>query len=75
MLKTAGVPHEECDDFHFLASRADFVAHARGRRQLRMEYFYREMRQRHRVLMEDDGKRPLGGQWNFDADNRGAFGR
>ena len=49
--------------------------HARGRRQLRMEYFYREMRQRHRILMEDDGKQPLGGQWNFDADNRGAFGR
>jgi deoxyribodipyrimidine photolyase-related protein len=37
-----------------------------------MEYFYREQRKRFRVLM--DGAQPLGGQWNYDADNREAFG-
>jgi deoxyribodipyrimidine photolyase-related protein len=40
-----------------------------------MEYFYREQRKRHRVLMDpQDEDAPLGGQWNFDADNREAFG-
>jgi deoxyribodipyrimidine photolyase-related protein len=72
----AGVAIEFREDRHFLCTRAKFEAHAKGRKQLRMEYFYREMRQRHQVLMEGDAKdQPAGGQWNFDADNREAFGR
>ena len=72
----AGVALEIREDRHFLCSRAEFERHARGRKQLRMEYFYREMRQRHRVLMEGaDGDEPAGGQWNYDADNRESFGR
>jgi len=59
-------------DRHFLCTREQFAAHARGRRSLRMEYFYREMRRRHNVLM--DGDVPCGGQWNFDHDNRSSFG-
>lgn len=58
-------------DRHFLASREEFEAHAAGRSQLRMEFFYREMRRKHRVLM--DGDRPAGGSWNFDAENREPF--
>ena len=69
----AGLPLELREDRHFLCSRADFAAHAKGRKQLRMEYFYREMRRRHGVLIEADGN-PVGGEWNYDADNRGAFG-
>jgi deoxyribodipyrimidine photolyase-related protein len=65
-------PLEIRDDRHFLSTPADFAAHAQGRKQLRMEYFYREMRRRHRVLMAGD--EPVGGAWNFDADNREAFG-
>ena len=34
-----------------------------------MEWFYRWMRQEHQVLMDTDGQ-PVGGQWNFDEDNR-----
>jgi deoxyribodipyrimidine photolyase-related protein len=71
--RAAGVPLEMREDRHFLCSREDFARHARGRKQLRMEFFYREMRQRHGVLM--DGDAPAGGQWNFDADNRASFGR
>jgi len=71
--REAGVEIEFREDRHFLCTRAEFEAHASGRKQVRMEYFYREMRQRHRVLME--GTEPAGGQWNFDADNRQAFGR
>ncbi len=60
------------EDRHFFSSVAEFAAHAKGRKSLRMEYFYREQRKRHQVLMQGD--EPVGGQWNFDADNREAFG-
>ena len=36
-----------------------------------MEFFYREMRRRHRVLMA--GASPLGDRWNFDPENRKAL--
>ena len=68
-----GVPLEVREDRHFLCTRAEFAAHAKGRKQLRMEFFYREMRQRTDVLMEKGA--PVGGQWNYDHDNRGAFGK
>jgi deoxyribodipyrimidine photolyase-related protein len=72
--REAGCPLEVRPDRHFLCSREEFALHAAGRRQLRMEYFYREMRRRHRVLLDAAGE-PLGGQWNFDAENRESFGR
>jgi deoxyribodipyrimidine photolyase-related protein len=72
VLQQAGQAHDLLPDTHFLCSSDEFAAHARGRKQLRMEYFYREMRRRHGVLMQDDGE-PVGGEWNFDADNRSAF--
>jgi deoxyribodipyrimidine photolyase-related protein len=74
-LRTAarelGIPLEIRADRHFFSSREDFAEHARGRKQLRLEYFYRPLRERFGVLM-DDGE-PAGGQWNYDAENRGAF--
>ena len=67
----AGLPLDVREDRHFYSTVLDFQAHAEGRKQLRLEYFYREQRQRHKVLM--DGDEPCGGQWNFDADNRQPF--
>ncbi len=67
-----GLALEVRTDRHFLGTRAEFAAHAGERKQLRMEYFYREMRRRHGVLM--DGGKPLGGEWNYDAANRDRFG-
>jgi deoxyribodipyrimidine photolyase-related protein len=61
------------DDLHFFSTVRDFAKHAAGRKQIRLEYFYRELRQSTGILM--DGKKPIGGQWNFDADNRGSFGK
>ena len=54
----------------FSASRAEFAAWAdgRGRRRLLMEDFYRDNRRRLGLLM--DGAEPVGGRWNFDAENR-----
>ncbi|RNC94992.1 MAG: cryptochrome/photolyase family protein [Oricola sp.] len=63
-----GIQVDIRDDDRFIASRADFARWADGRKALRMEYFYREMRKKTGYLMEDGG--PAGGQWNFDADNR-----
>ena len=55
----------------FLWSREAFAAWARPYKQLRMELFYREGRRRLEVLMDPDGQ-PMGGQWNYDHDNRKA---
>lgn len=67
------LPLDLRDDTHFFSTVRDFAAHAQGRKQLRLEYWYRELRQKHGILM--DGKEPAGGQWNFDADNRESFGK
>lgn len=34
-----------------------------------MATFYKQLRQKFNILMDDDGT-PIGGQWSFDADNR-----
>jgi len=69
----SGLPLDLRDDRHFFSTVREFAQHAQGRKQLRLEYWYRALRQQHRILMEGDT--PAGGQWNFDADNRQAFGK
>jgi deoxyribodipyrimidine photolyase-related protein len=69
----AGLLLDVREDRHFYCTVREFAAHAKGRKQLRLEYFYREMRRRHRVLITADGQ-PEGGEWNYDADNRKPFG-
>ena len=61
------------EDRHFLCTPEEFAEHAEGRKQLRMEYFYREMRRRYDVLM--DGDEPEGGDWNYDEKNRASFSK
>ncbi|KJZ18338.1 cryptochrome/photolyase family protein [Loktanella sp. S4079] len=55
-------------DDRYIARHSEFSQWAKGRKALRMEYFYREMRRKTGLLM-DDGK-PVGGKWNYDHDNR-----
>ncbi|MBM3526860.1 MAG: cryptochrome/photolyase family protein [Alphaproteobacteria bacterium] len=62
------LPVEIREDDRFFASRGRFARWANDRKALRMEYFYREMRREHRILM--DGASPVGGHWNFDTQNR-----
>lgn len=71
--KRLKVELDEREDRHFLATHADFEKHAKGRKGLRMEFFYREMRTRHGILME--GGKPVGGEWNFDSENRKSFAK
>ncbi len=63
-----GLPVEILEDDRFICSRDEFAQWAEGRKQLRMEFFYREMRRKTGLLM--DGGDPVGGRWNFDSDNR-----
>lgn len=65
---TLGVPVEIRDDTRFLADLGVFRRWAQGKKQLRMEFFYREMRRSTGFLMQ--GGEPEGGAWNYDADNR-----
>jgi deoxyribodipyrimidine photolyase-related protein len=65
-LLAAGV--ELLADDRFLCDLDWFRRWAAGRKQLRMEFFYREMRRATGLLMA--GKAPAGGEWNFDAANR-----
>lgn len=69
----SSIPFEMREDRSFLCSKDEFQHWAEGRKQLRMEYFYREVRKRGGILM--DGNSPAGGKWNFDASNRGSFGK
>jgi deoxyribodipyrimidine photolyase-related protein len=70
----AGLALDVREDRHFFATVREFQASAQGRKQLRMEFFYREMRRRHGVRMGTaDRSQPEGGQWNFDPENRESF--
>lgn len=55
-------------DNRFIATHHEFEDWAEGRKQLRMEYFYRDMRRKTNLLM--DGDQPEGGKWNYDSENR-----
>jgi deoxyribodipyrimidine photolyase-related protein len=69
----ANIPLLIRPDPHFLCSLDDFNAWAGEKSSLRLEFFYRWQRKRHDILMADG--EPVGGQWNFDADNRQSFGK
>jgi deoxyribodipyrimidine photolyase-related protein len=68
--QTFHLPVDIRDDDRFLCTPDAFRDWAKDRKQLRMEFFYREMRKKHGILLEN-GK-PVGGQWNFDTQNRKA---
>jgi deoxyribodipyrimidine photolyase-related protein len=68
-----GVDLEVHADDHFLTTHRAFEAWADGRKELTLEYFYREQRREYDVLVTDEGD-PVGGEWNFDDENREAFG-
>jgi len=67
----AGVQWVERSDQHFYCDRDDFADWSKGRKEYRLEFFYRWLRKRENIMMEGD--QPVGGKWNFDHDNRGTF--
>lgn len=73
IAKQTNVPLEIREDDFFFSTVREFAEHAKGRKQLRLEYWYRELRKKHAILMQDD--QPLGGEWNYDQENRSSFGK
>ena len=67
-LDACPIPVSTLPDTRFICSETEFATWAQGKKQLRMEYFYREMRRKTGLLM--DGDQPILGRWNFDAENR-----
>jgi len=63
-----GIPVKIKSDDRFLCTTNEFAKWAKGRKQLRLENFYREMRKKYSILM--NGSDPVGGQWNYDSENR-----
>lgn len=62
------IPSKVYDTEHFFTQRNDVADFFKGRKQLLMESFYRDMRKKHHYLM--NGSQPEGGIWNLDKDNR-----
>jgi deoxyribodipyrimidine photolyase-related protein len=67
-FKTSKLNLTPVDSEHFLSNRSDLATFFHGKKTFLMESFYRHMRKKFDVLM--DGNQPVGGQWNFDHDNR-----
>ena len=78
MLNQAAKAHnieiEWLADRHFIAEPGEFTNWMANKKQPRMEYWYRYLRKRHNILMDDQAQ-PIGGAWNFDKDNRKTFGK
>jgi deoxyribodipyrimidine photolyase-related protein len=68
LAEKLSIPTQQYDTEHFYTSRNEVAELFKGKKQCLMESFYRRMRVKHDVLME--GADPVGGQWNFDAENR-----
>jgi deoxyribodipyrimidine photolyase-related protein len=62
------IPVVVCDTEHFYGERGELGKFFEGKKLFVMENFYRYMRKKHNVLMEDG--QPVTGQWNYDSDNR-----
>lgn len=62
-------PLELLEDSRFLCSHQEFSDWVGQKKQLRMEFFYQMMRKKYRILLTEEGG-PIGGKWNYDAQNR-----
>ena len=69
-LNGNGTTTKVVDTEHFLSERMEVHETFKNKKTYLMETFYRNMRRRYHILMEDDGKKPLTGKWNYDAENR-----
>ena len=58
------------DSEHFMTKREDLGLFFKGKKTFLMENFYRDIRKKYALLMEEDGVTPLGGIWNYDKENR-----
>lgn len=74
LARELSITLEMREDDHFYCSHPEFIAWTAGKKELRLEYFYRLMRKTHNILVDSEGN-PEGGQWNFDKDNRKPYSK
>jgi deoxyribodipyrimidine photolyase-related protein len=74
LARELSITLEMREDDHFYCSHQEFIAWSAGKKELRLEYFYRLMRKTHNILVDSEGN-PEGGQWNFDKDNRKPYSK
>jgi len=67
--KDISIDSEAFDTEHFYTTRNEVSRFFKGKKTMIMEYFYRDMRKKHGILMQSE-KHPEGGDWNFDKQNR-----
>ncbi len=72
LTKLLDIEFEILADDRFLCTKEQFAKWAKDKKQLRMEFFYREMRKKYKILLEKNGS-PVGGSWNYDKENREVF--
>jgi len=60
---------EVLDDRKFISSASDFSEWASDKKTRIQEYYYRWLRKKYNIFMNEEGK-PVGDKWNFDKDNR-----
>lgn len=65
---TKRIPVEILEDDRFLCSQKEFKDWAAKRKEIRMAFFYQEMRKKYNILMDDE--KPIGGEWSYDSENR-----
>ena len=75
LTQSQSISTQVVDSEHFFTARDETALIFGDRKKWLMETFYRQMRAKHGILIEDDSKppKPVGGQWNFDAENRKAW--
>ncbi len=66
--ETQNIPVQIFETEHFYLTDEQLPSYFKANTSHRLEHFYRKMRVSFNLLM--DGEQPLGGQWNFDKDNR-----
>jgi deoxyribodipyrimidine photolyase-related protein len=67
-LKKENIDLQIIEDRRFLCSIDEFKDFAKDKKTLLMESFYRQMRIKYNILMNQ--KKPIGGKWNYDTENR-----
>ena len=68
----SGTPAEVVENQLWLTTVTEWEAFKSGRKELRMEYWYRRVRSARGWLMEESAGKsePIGGTWNLDKENR-----
>ena len=67
--QSEGITLEVYDDSKFISTSSDYTFWSKDKKSTVQEFYYRWLRKKLNIFMGEDLK-PIGGQWNFDKENR-----